>query len=139
MKYLIALLIITLSFYSHAKLYKWVDEEGNTHYGETPPDYKSAKTIAPPPPPNSSGLDLKSLRKEITKQAKDTKKSKEDAKQDADYKKKKATYCLQLRERITNYQNSPRVRKKNDSGEYYYANKQNEIKKLQSSLSEHCN
>jgi hypothetical protein len=32
-----------------AAMYKWVDEEGNIHYSQTPPAGKETETIAPPP------------------------------------------------------------------------------------------
>lgn len=44
--------LVTLSILSSAasagQLYKWVDENGNTHYGDTPPPQQEVKTIEAP-------------------------------------------------------------------------------------------
>lgn len=36
---------------AHAVLYKWVDDKGHTHYGETPPPGVRAQEVAPAEPP----------------------------------------------------------------------------------------
>ncbi len=39
-----------------ASMYKWVDEQGITHYADTPPmDRKAEERILPPPPPTPGG------------------------------------------------------------------------------------
>lgn len=37
---------------AHAQIYKWVDSQGRTHYGEKPADGTPAKPIAPPTQPS---------------------------------------------------------------------------------------
>ncbi len=39
---------LLIAFGVHAKLYKWVDENGEVHYSDSPP-HKNAKEIKPPP------------------------------------------------------------------------------------------
>ncbi len=63
----LAVVLLTTTFGLQAKVYRWVDEQGNVHYTETlPPDFKDKKTdvldaqgitretdqsLVPPPPP----------------------------------------------------------------------------------------
>ena len=45
-------LLLTSTTVMSAKLYKWKDEKGNIHYGQTKPtEYESAEVNKPPPPP----------------------------------------------------------------------------------------
>ena len=39
------LLLVLTSSLSHAQLYKWVDDEGNMHYGDSPPENVELKKI----------------------------------------------------------------------------------------------
>ena len=39
---------------AHAQGYKWVDKNGHTQYGDTPPPGVNATPLGPPPPPISS-------------------------------------------------------------------------------------
>ena len=39
------LVFLMASPVSHGQLYKWVDEQGNVHYGDSPPDYAKLKRI----------------------------------------------------------------------------------------------
>ena len=43
--------LIFASGTAHAVLYKWVDDKGHTHYGETPPPGVRAQEVAPPSAP----------------------------------------------------------------------------------------
>ena len=57
LKYLLpATLILLLPLSAQARMYKWVDENGQTIYSQTPPVGQAAETIkaAPPPPPSSN-------------------------------------------------------------------------------------
>ncbi len=43
-------LLFFVAFNTHAEMYKWVDEEGNTHYSQSPPPGDvEVQTIKPPP------------------------------------------------------------------------------------------
>ena len=46
----ITILAIVLSAALFADMYKWVDEEGQTHYGDKPPASTKSETLRPPPP-----------------------------------------------------------------------------------------
>ena len=45
------LLLCGVSTICSAQMYKWVDEQGDTHYSEIPPPKGDVTTVAPPPPP----------------------------------------------------------------------------------------
>lgn len=45
---------------AYAAMYKWVDENGVTHYSQNPPPSGGAQEIAPPPPPASGAADVQS-------------------------------------------------------------------------------
>ncbi len=49
----ISTLAIVLSAALFADMYKWVDEEGQTHYGDKPPAGTKSETLRPPPPVSS--------------------------------------------------------------------------------------
>ena len=81
------MIILLLPFSVHAKMYKWVDENGQTIYSESPPPGQQVETIkaAPPPPPapNNEVNDL-------VQRAADAQEDREIAKQAAADKKKKS-------------------------------------------------
>ncbi len=44
---LIALLLLTLTSSASGQIYKWVDEDGKTHFSSSPPDHGDAETVQP--------------------------------------------------------------------------------------------
>ena len=44
-KLLLLALLVLLSLGAYSQVYKWVDEEGNVHYGDSPPDDADAERI----------------------------------------------------------------------------------------------
>jgi len=55
MRILLFTTMMILASTAFAGLYKWVDDEGNVHYSQKPPENKPYKTIkAPPPAPQTS-------------------------------------------------------------------------------------
>lgn len=103
---------------SFAEMYKWVDEEGNTHYTQSPPPGDiEAKTIKPPPEINSE-YEQKQIqgRQELLD---DWQKAREEKKQ-AELKQQqeaeeKAAKCEQARKRLASYQR-PRIMIKDADG-----------------------
>ena len=64
---LIVILILTsVSFITHAEMYKWVDDEGNISYSDQPPE-KNSKALEPPAltPIPSFKLPAKTIKKEL--------------------------------------------------------------------------
>ena len=144
MKTLIFVSLLLLSLSCFAKMYKWVDAEGNTHYGETPPDRQKAKNIAPPPPPalgSNKPSSLKNLREGILKQTEDKAKSKEESAKKAIEDKERSAYCDNMRKRLAQFQTRPRIRQQDKDGNYAYLGdeqKQTQQQEMQKKIAKHC-
>lgn len=139
------ILLFIFALPGHAAMYKWTDKEGNTHYGEQPPNRQQAQNIAAPPPPASSSAGsskrIQSLREGILKQTEEGQKAKEAAQKKSAENQKMSDYCAQLRKRITAFQSRPRVRQKGEDGEYSYLGdqqKQKQQKEMQQRLAKDC-
>ncbi len=51
LKTVLALTLLLAATGVDAKVYKWVDENGEVHYSEGTPGQQQAKELAAPPPP----------------------------------------------------------------------------------------
>ncbi|NKB37811.1 MAG: DUF4124 domain-containing protein [Gammaproteobacteria bacterium] len=127
----------------NAVTYKWVDEEGNTHYTQSPPpgDTK-AQTIAPPPSVNPEHAKKQvEKRKKILQDASDGRtKSSEEKKKASEEKARNQAKCEQAKKRLASYQR-PRVNLVDKDGNYTVAGedkRQAEIKKSQDLINELC-
>ena len=64
----LTLLLITAGL-AQAAMYKWVDENGNVHYGQRPPAGRPYERMRPAPrpstPPDQAGKQLEQLRKQL--------------------------------------------------------------------------
>ncbi|WP_434558649.1 DUF4124 domain-containing protein [Pseudomonas sp. Z5-35] len=107
MMLLMASLLVGLSSMSMAgQIYKWVDNQGVTHFGAQPPEGVQATTVgkssppAPKPPaPASGGVigDQKAIDQQVKQQVEE---------QEAQLK----AFCEQARTNLAQLQNNPRVR-----------------------------
>ncbi|HEB98054.1 MAG TPA: DUF4124 domain-containing protein [Thiotrichales bacterium] len=81
---LLAAAILVLATTAQAGIYKWVDENGQVHYGERPPPGSDYSSVAPPPPPaTDTGTGQERIEK--TREFLETsRKAREKAKQDAE-------------------------------------------------------
>jgi hypothetical protein len=61
MKYLVCLIILISSSAYAGSIHKWVDEEGNTHYGDAPPASVSTKELRVDVAPSDPGKALPRL------------------------------------------------------------------------------
>lgn len=100
-----------------AKMYKWIDAEGNTHYTQTPPNDIESTAIKPPPKVNSEASlkklrqqeeNLRGLRDERLKKADNAAKQKQE-------QKEKKELCEKARLRLAGYQR-PRVAVEDGAG-----------------------
>ena len=106
--------LLILTSVSFADVYKWVDADGQTHYGQQVPLDQQADLIKAPPPPSINPADAqKSVDILIEKQAKATKekrarleKAKEEVKKEAVRKEN----CRLAQHNLQQYQNSPNRR-----------------------------
>ena len=106
-----------------AKLYKWVDESGQIHYGERPPTGKASETIKTDKP-SSTGREYSERRKKqrdaILKLSEKKNADKKEAKESAKEKAKNSEYCAQLRSTLSSIGTGRRIRQKQANGEYEY-------------------
>jgi hypothetical protein len=104
-------------------MYRWVDEDGVTHYTQTPPINEESTFIeAPKPPTKPSDEAWKELNEQRSKQqeAREAKaQKKEEQKKIAEDKKMKKQGCAAARKNLAILQSgSPTRRTKTPSGEY---------------------
>ena len=140
-RFLLLLLFMTGSV--SAAMYKWVDEEGNTHYTQSPPPGDiQGETIAPPPDVDTKQA-IQNL-KEQQQQSDDYLKQQQDAadvqkKKDEDAARKQAN-CEMAKKRLASY-TEPRVKFVQPDGTRVRATeeeRQAEIKKSQDMIDEFC-
>lgn len=105
-----------------AQVYKWVDENGVTHYGERPPQNRKAQTVetkpmtapgsspARPPDWQEKNLEFQKRRIERAQQA-------EREQQEAQEKRKR---CIVARDDLEYMQSARRLYDLNDKGERVY-------------------
>lgn len=137
-----AIVLLLLCSPVHAAMYKWTDAEGNTHYGERPPNRQQAENIAPPPPRSSTpGNRINDLRSLILKQSEDNDKAKSEAAEKAKIDTSNQENCQKLRQRLTQFKNSPRIREKNKDGEYAFLDdedRKKQVQEMQQRLAKDC-
>ncbi len=134
--YLLGLSVVLVSSNVMAKMYKWVDEEGNTHYSQSPPVEHSAEVIAPPPK-----VDTESAMKEIEKRREAFKKADEDKAKSIEEQKKadeelalKEENCRLSKARLKSLQNSRKIRAVDDEGNIVRATEEEHKARIEHSM-----
>ena len=135
---------ILLAGNAHAAIYKWVDENGNVQYTETPPpaDVK-AETIQPPP----QTVDTETATKQLTEQERQFEELRkqrleqkgEGAKEAADLALQEKN-CQMAQDRLASYAR-PRVKFVQEDGTRVTATeeeRQEQIKKSEDLIKEFC-
>jgi len=139
----IILAFLLMSGHALAVTYKWVDEEGNVQYTQTPPPAGiEAETIKPPPKVDTEKA-VKGLQAQEEKATKlrqnrlDTAKKEEEVKQELELQKKN---CEMARARLASYE-QPMVKFVQEDGSRVRATeeeRQAEIAKSQEMIKEWC-
>lgn len=134
-------LLLALSTSAMAsQIYKWVDDQGVTHFGAQPPQGQDATSIntatppprAPAPAPAPAAPSDDAQQKTIDDKVKD-----QVVKQEAERKK----YCESARTNLAQLENNPRVRIEGDNGELRRIGedeRQQRITELKKSIDETC-
>lgn len=140
------IIIISFLFITnvHAVMYKWVDEEGNTHYSQTPPNTDvEVETIKPPPKVDTEAASK--VLEEQNKKATDLRDKRlaeaEEQKKVEQEKDEKEKQCQQAKARLASYQR-PRVNQENSDGTIRTLSeeeRQAEIKKSKDYIDKVCN
>ena len=137
------LLLLLLAGNVSAAMYKWVDEDGNTHYTQAPPPGDiQAETIAPPPEVDTKQA-VKQLQ-EMQEKSEDYQKQQQEAaeeqrKKEEEIARKKAN-CELAKKRLASY-TEPRVKFVQPDGTRVRATeeeRQEQIKKSQEMIDEFC-
>lgn len=136
---------LALSGQSYAVVYKWVDENGQTHFSQTPPEQSEVEVIKTQPSP---AVDVEKSQKEIDdlikQQAEDDKikqQQKQEQQQKAEQAKAKAENCKTARKNLKTYQDNPGRRMTDAEGNVTRPSeekRQEMIKKLKEAVSEFC-
>ena len=125
---------------SHATpFYKWIDEQGATHYTQTPPPQKIAKKVVVSAHiPSDSATAIKKLdtvtKTDLKEDAADEKaadKAKTTATAEAARRAKNAPQCQQLRASLTELQSGKRLRESDAKGERSYVTEAQKATKIQ--------
>lgn len=125
------LLMFGLCLTADADIWKWVDDQGNVHYGDTPArDYtKSAERVNYTASNRSSSTSSNSR--------KDTQTEKRTAQEDA-----QAYYCEQAKDIYRSYLDAPRLYKTGEDGQREYLSDEEAaatIAQARASVTEWCN
>lgn len=127
-----------------AEAYKWVDEQGVTHYGQTPPPGVAAQPLAAPAAPSQgtsgSAEDLKARLEAADKARQVRQEQQAEAAKKRDQAAKLAQDCQKTRENLDTLKNRNRVLIK--EGEAYRVmpaeERQKKIEQLEAWLAENC-
>ncbi|MDZ7737239.1 MAG: DUF4124 domain-containing protein [Gammaproteobacteria bacterium] len=116
------LLLCLLPFAAAGEIYKWVDEDGTVHYGQSPPPDQQAETVKPPPSVDTEGAQ-KSLQeqreklREMDEQRAERKKTAAEAEQEAAAMKERCEAAKRVLEQL---RTQNRLQVTNEGGERTY-------------------
>ncbi|MGH8533521.1 MAG: DUF4124 domain-containing protein [Gammaproteobacteria bacterium] len=126
-----------------AEMYKWVDDQGQVQYSQSPPPGRPAQTIEPPPK-----VDSKAARDKLKQQLQDfeVRGDKRQEQAEADQKTKeqadeRKAACESARERLTRLESNPRilrVDKDESRTRLTEGERQTAIAEARKKIEEHC-
>jgi len=141
-------LLLILSFFSiasFADVYKWIDDEGQTHYSQQAPRNRPVDMIKTPPPP---AIDPAIAQKEIDtliEQQQGIYEQREEERQlardEAENEEKREEYCTVNQHNLQEYMNNPGRRMIDADGNVSRPTEEerhNKIMDIKKRLSEHC-
>lgn len=138
-------ILLTLTTVSFADIYKWVDADGQTHYGQQAPQNQQVELIKAPPPPAINPADAqKSVDTLIEQQAKATKEKQERLEKAKEERAKEAVRkenCRLAQHNLQQYQNSPNRRVMDADGNVTRPpeeERQNKIVEFQQHVKDYC-
>lgn len=115
-----ATMALLVSVSVQAQIYKWVDENGQTHYSQQPPTSGEAQLMDVPRPPPINAEEAQQEVDELIEQQQEAEKAELEAQQAAEEEAKqqaiKDKNCQIARQNLTNYQNNPGRRVVDEEG-----------------------
>ncbi|VAW61166.1 hypothetical protein MNBD_GAMMA08-3156 [hydrothermal vent metagenome] len=137
-----------MSSMSFAGIYKWVDDEGNVHYGQQrPKDASSQKMNVPQHAPRDTSSYKRPGQKDANAKTNNAqangsaKKEPEKKKETKAEKKRRLAACAQTREKLTRMESIGRIRVVDKDGNTTYMSqkqKEERMAKDRKSLAKHC-
>lgn len=131
----LALIALLLSFSVNAQIYKWVDDNGQTHYSQEPPASGDAQKIeAPPPPPidpDEARKDVEALIEQQQAAEKAEHEAEQKAQQQAEQEAILQENCRVARENLRLYQNNPGRRVMDEDGNVTRLREEDRQQKMQ--------
>lgn len=143
-KNILVSLLLIMPFCTSAAIYKWVDEQGNIHYGEERPLTTEAEKIklAPSPAGSTSTYGKPSLKPKEKADAANEEKIDDTQSKEMIPKKQRAELCSRAKETLKKISEAGRVRTKNKDGSTQVMTdqqKQDRIAQEQKAVKHHCN
>lgn len=135
-KHLILLAAAQALFLNHAAaaVYKWVDEQGVTHYSQTPPSTGQAQILPPPPPPaedpDAANRRLGELQERLKKLEEARAKAREETRKKAEEEAARKENCRRARERLAALEPTPRVLMRKPDGRVVRLSDEARLKEL---------
>lgn len=130
-----------------AKMYKWVDEEGQTHYTQTPPpdNAREQGSVAPPPPPAESpekaAERFEKIRQSLQEDIEAEQKAEEEQQENRKTAKEQANRCNKAKTWLRQLESNTRLREVNEDGEYVLLDnsvRQERLKKARELVEKEC-
>jgi hypothetical protein len=144
-KLLFGLIIATVASAASATMYKWVDEQGNTHYSQQRPPNQEYQKVAPPPPPSSSAAEerkqLENLMEKQSGATEETTKTNKEARAQQAEEERYRKNCEAARNNLNLYQNLGHKKIVGDDGVAYYPSEEELAEKISTArknIEEYC-
>jgi hypothetical protein len=149
----IFLVVLAFAGAAQAQLYKWVDKDGKTRYGDTPPPGVKATVMgapasgeAPAAAPASTGAKKGPLtpaeqEQEYRKRQQEAKKESEKQGQESTEKAKKVEDCARTKEYVASLESGQRIARTSPSGERYFMDddqRAQELSKARQTMQQVC-
>ncbi len=119
----VLLLVVALATPAFAQVYKWVDENGRTHYGEKPPAGVKATEVgvpqaspSQPAPADWKQKELESQRQRIEREGREAKEGQREKR----VTQARERECAQARRQLSRLEEQIRIYKRDSKGERVY-------------------
>lgn len=140
---LAAVILGLLTVPAAATMYKWIDDEGNTHYSQTPPPGRPAETITAPKAPPAPPQRETTAEEETADGEGETGATEESGPSEAERRRverENAARCREAREVLQRYETTARIRVPDGDGLRYLSEeeRQQHIRDARKIIQEHC-
>lgn len=139
------LFLSSMALAGYADVYKWVDENGQTHYSQTAPENQNAEMIKAPPPPASLPEDAQQKIDTLIEQQTEARKAQEEQlakqKQDDEQKQVLENNCNLAKSNLQVYMDNPGRRVLKEDGTVIRPTEEDRQQKIQEAkqdIKEYC-